>query len=88
MVQLTKYKDNMIPVGFMFIECEKGSEDQILEKLKFIKGVTYSYKVDKAYDIVVKVESDAIDQFTAAISGIRSLPGLLNTDTMIGFRKE
>ena len=78
----------MIPVGFMFIQCEKGSEDQILEKLKIISEVTYSYKVDKAYDIVVKVESEAIEQFAAAISRIRSLPGLLNTDTMIGFRKE
>ena len=78
----------MIPVGFIFIQCEKGSEDQILEKLKIISEVAYSYKVDKAYDIVVKVESEAIEQLAAAISRIRSLPGLLNTDTMIGFRKE
>jgi nitrate reductase NapAB chaperone NapD len=78
----------MIPVGFMFIQCTTGGEDAILEKVKTIPGVSYAFKVDKAYDIVVKVESDSLEKFTSAIAGIRATPGLLNTDTMIGFRKE
>ncbi len=78
----------MIPVGFMFIQCATGAEDAILEKVKAIPGVSYAYKVDKAYDIVIKVESDSLEKFTSAISEIRATPGLLNTDTMIGFRKE
>jgi DNA-binding Lrp family transcriptional regulator len=72
----------------MFIQCVKGVEDQILEKLKSIPEVSYSFKVDKAYDIVVKVESDSVEKFTAAIAAIRTTPGLMNTDTMIGFRKQ
>jgi nitrate reductase NapAB chaperone NapD len=71
----------------MFIQCKEGSEDQILEKIKFIPGVTYSYKVDKSYDIVVKIESETVDKFTDAIALIRKSPGILNTDTMIGFKK-
>lgn len=78
----------MIPVGFMFIQCTKGSEDKILEVMKSIPEVTYAYKVDKAYDIVIKLESDSLERFTSAITVVRSTPGLLNTDTMIGFRRQ
>jgi DNA-binding Lrp family transcriptional regulator len=78
----------MIPVGFMFIQCTKGSEDKILESIKSIPEITYAYKVDKAYDIVIKLESDSLERFTSAITVVRSTPGLLNTDTMIGFRRQ
>ncbi|HEV8387979.1 MAG TPA: Lrp/AsnC ligand binding domain-containing protein [Nitrososphaera sp.] len=78
----------MIPVGFMFIQCTKGSEDKILDVVRSIPEVTYAYKVDKAYDIVIRLESDSLEKFTSAITVIRSTPGLLNTDTMIGFRRQ
>jgi len=78
----------MIPVGFMFIQCTKGSEDKILDVVRSIPEVTYAYKVDKAYDIVVRLVSASLERFTSAITVIRSTPGLLNTDTMIGFRRQ
>jgi len=77
----------VIPIGFMFIQCKDGSEEGILEKVRSISGVVYAYKVDKSYDIVVKVESDSDEQFTSAIAAIRKVGDLLNTDTMIGFKK-
>jgi hypothetical protein len=77
----------MIPVGFMFIQCQKGSEERILQNVKSILEVSYAFKVDKSYDIVIKIESESFEKFTAAISRIRLSPGILNTDTMIGFRR-
>lgn len=76
----------MIPVGFMFIHCRKGDEDAILQRASHIDGVIYAYKLDKSYDIVVKIESDSAEKFTAAISLIRAIGGILNTDTMVGFK--
>ena len=78
----------MIPIGFMFIQCKEGSEDMLLEKIRRISGVVYVYKVDKSYDLVVKVESDSDEQFTSAIAMIRSAGDILNTDTMIGFKRQ
>jgi DNA-binding Lrp family transcriptional regulator len=72
----------------MFIQCAKGGEDKILDTVRSIPEVAYAYKVDKAYDVVIKVESDSLEKFTSAIAAIRTIPGLLNTDTMIGFRKQ
>jgi nitrate reductase NapAB chaperone NapD len=77
----------MIPIGFMFIQCREGSEDDILDKIRSIFGVAYVYKLDKSYDIVVKIESSSDENFTSAISAIRKVNGILNTDTMIGFKE-
>jgi hypothetical protein len=75
----------MIPVGFMFINCRQGSQDEILKQVRVIPEVKYAYKLDKSYDIVVKIESDS-ERFTSAISKIRATVGILNTDTIIGFK--
>lgn len=77
----------MIPIGFMFLECEEGAEDRLLLKVKEIQGVTYAYKVDKSYDLVIKIESESVEKFTLAIAQIRRLGNLLNTDTMVGFKE-
>lgn len=76
----------MIPVGFMFIECTQGLEDELLRKIKEIPAVSYAFKLDKTYEIVVKIESDSVEKFTSAISTIRSLGNIQNTDTMVGFK--
>jgi nitrate reductase NapAB chaperone NapD len=70
----------------MFIECAQGSQNDLLQRIREIPGVAYVYKLDKTYDLVVKVESDSIEKFTLAISQIRKLGHLLNTDTMVGFK--
>lgn len=77
----------MIPIGFMFIECKQGSENDILQKVREIPEVIYAYELDKSYDIVVKIESDSVEKFTSAISKIRAIANLLNTDTLVGFKK-
>lgn len=76
----------MIPLGFMFLQCVQGAQDEILEQLKSISGVAYAFKVEGSYDIVVKIESSSIEQFTVAISAIRKIPNILNTDTSVGFK--
>ena len=75
----------MIPIGFMFLQCIQGSEDAILRQVRSISGVAYAYKLDGSYDIVVKIESDSVEQFTRAIREIRKVPNILNTDTIVGF---
>ena len=81
------YRISMIPVGFMFIHCKQGSQDDVIRHVLDIPGIIYAYKLDKSYDIVVKVESDSVEEFTTAISKIRLIANMLNTDTMIGFKK-
>jgi len=76
----------MIPVGFMFLHCTQGSQDTILGQIRTVGGVAYAYKLEGSYDIVIKIESSSIEQFTDAIAAIRKVPNILNTDTIIGFK--
>ena len=76
----------MIPIGFMFLQCREGAEGAILESIRSIPGVAYAYKLDNLYDIVVKIESESVDQFTLSIGAIRKIANILNTDTMVGFK--
>jgi nitrate reductase NapAB chaperone NapD len=70
----------------MFLQCNEGSEDAVLGQIKSISGVAYAYKLEGSYDLVVKIQSDTIEQFTQAIAAIRKVPNILNTDTIIGFK--
>lgn len=76
----------MIPIGFMFLQCREGTEEAILESIRSIPGVAYAYKLESLYDLVVKIESDSVEQFTIAIAAIRKVANILNTDTMVGFK--
>jgi nitrate reductase NapAB chaperone NapD len=76
----------MIPIGFMFLQCNEGAEDAILQQIRSISGVAYAYKLEGSYDVVVKIESDTVEQFTQSIAAIRKVPNILNTDTIIGFK--
>jgi nitrate reductase NapAB chaperone NapD len=76
----------MIPIGFMFLQCREGTEEAILESIRPIPGVVYAYKLESLYDVVVKIESDSVENFTFAIAAIRKVPNILNTDTMVGFK--
>ena len=70
----------------MFIECVEGRQDELLRKIREVPAVSYAFKLDKTYHLVAKIESDSVEKFTAAISAIRGLGNLLNTDTMVGFK--
>ena len=73
-------------MGFMFIHCSEGAEEAILEKVRAVPGVAYGYKLDGVYDLVIKLESQSVEQFTLAIATIRKTSQILNTDTMVGFK--
>jgi nitrate reductase NapAB chaperone NapD len=70
----------------MFLQCNEGTEDAVLGQIKSISGVAYAYKLEGSYDVVVKIQSDTIEQFTQVIAAIRKVPNILNTDTIIGFK--
>ena len=57
-----------------------------MENVRSITGVAYAYRLDNLYDVVVKIESDSVEQFTLAIAAIRKVANILNTDTMVGFK--
>jgi DNA-binding Lrp family transcriptional regulator len=73
-----------MPIAFVLINAEIGSEGEVLEKLKEVKGVEEAYSVYGVYDVIAKVKADTMDKLKDLITwNIRRLPKVRSTLTMI-----
>jgi len=73
-----------MPVAFVLINAEIGSEDEVATELRKIGNVKESYVVYGVYDIVVKVEADSMDKLKEIVTWkIRRLDKVRSTLTMI-----
>ena len=72
-------------VGFVLITTEPGMEVSVREKVAEIDCVKGIWVVFGNFDCFVKVEADEESDLTEAIvKGIRSVPGIVDTRTLIG----
>ncbi len=73
-----------MPVAFVLINAEIGSEDEVGKELRKIPNVRESYIVYGVYDIVAKVEADSMDKLKEIVTWkIRRLDKVRSTLTMI-----
>ncbi len=73
-----------MPLAFVLINAEIGSEDEVLKEMKKIPNVKEAYVVYGVYDIVGKVEADTMDKLKEIITWkIRRLEKVRSTLTMI-----
>ena len=74
----------MLPLAFVLINAEIGSEDEVLQELRKIGNVKESYVVYGVYDVVAKVEADSMDKLKEIVTWkIRRLDRVRSTLTMI-----
>ena len=72
-------------MGFVLITTEPGEEISVREKVAEIDCVKGIWVVFGNFDCFVKVEADDESELTEAIvQGIRSVPGIVDTRTLIG----
>jgi len=73
-----------MPVAFVLVNAETGSEDEVVAELRKIENVKESYTVFGVYDVVAKVEAESMDKLTETITWkIRKLDKVRSTLTMI-----
>lgn len=73
-----------MPLAFVLINAEIGSEDEVVIELRKIGNVKESYVVYGVYDIVAKVEADSMDKLKEIVTWkIRRLDKVRSTLTMI-----
>lgn len=72
-----------MPVAFVLVNAELGTESELLNQLKAIEHVKYVYVLYGAYDLVVKVEAPDSETLKRTISNkIRQLKNVRTTLTM------
>ena len=47
-----------MPVAYVLINCELGSENEMIEKMRKVPEVVEVYRVFGVYDIIAKISSD------------------------------
>ncbi len=73
-----------MPEAIVLVNTDIGSEEEVLNKISTIEGVTEVYVVYGVYDLVVKVSASTTEELKDIISSkIRKLPNVRSTLTMI-----
>ncbi len=73
-----------MPLAFVLINAEIGSEDEVLKELRKLSNVKESYVVYGVYDVVAKVEAESMDKLKEIVTWkIRRLDKVRSTLTMI-----
>jgi DNA-binding Lrp family transcriptional regulator len=73
-----------MPIAFVLINAEIGSEGEVLAELKKVEGVEEAYSVYGVYDVIAKVKADSMDKLKDIVTWrIRRLNKVRSTLTMI-----
>lgn len=73
-----------MPLAFVLINAEIGSEDEVAGEMRKLGNVKESYVVYGVYDIVAKVEAESMDKLKEIVTWkIRRLEKVRSTLTMI-----
>jgi len=73
-----------MPLAFVLINTEIGSESEVLGSLRKIDAVEEAYMVYGVYDVVAKVRSDTMDKLKEIVTWhVRRLDKVRSTLTMI-----
>ncbi len=75
--------------AFVLINCELGSEESVITKLKSIQGVSEVHGTFGAYDILAKIESDRVESLRELITWkIRKIENIRSTLTLMGISEQ
>ena len=73
-----------MPMAFVLVNAEVGSEDNVVKELRKMPNVKESYAVYGVYDIVAKVEAESMDKLKEIITWkIRKLDKVRSTLTTL-----
>jgi DNA-binding Lrp family transcriptional regulator len=73
-----------MPTAYVLINCDLGSEEEIIKELKKLPEVIEVSGVYGVYDIIVKIKSDAMDKLRETITWhVRRIDKVRSTLTMI-----
>ena len=69
--------------AFVFLNCEFGSEPEIIDEMKGMSGVSETARVSGVYDIVAKVREESKENIVKLVKKIRAIANIKSSLTMI-----
>lgn len=73
-----------MPVGYVLLDCDLGSEEDVLDELQRIPEVTEASPIYGPYDIIVRVKSDSMEKLREVVTWqVRRIDHVKSTVTLI-----
>jgi len=73
-----------MPLAFVLVNAEVGSEGEVVKKLREIDNVKEAHLVYGVYDLIAKVEAETMDKLKDVIAQkVRKVPGIRSTLTLL-----
>ena len=73
-----------MPRAFVMINVKVGTDKEVVGRLRSFDHVAKVYEVYGVYDIVAEVQAESMEELREAVnSGVRQLPDVLATNTII-----
>jgi DNA-binding Lrp family transcriptional regulator len=73
-----------MPLGYVLINIELGSEEHVLGEVRKVPNVKECHRLYGIYDMIAKVEADSLDTLKQVVTWkIRRLEGVRSTVTTI-----
>jgi DNA-binding Lrp family transcriptional regulator len=69
--------------AFVFLNCDIGSLDTIIDELLTMNGVSYAHRTQGVYDIIVKLESGSQEELRNIIVKMRRIDAVHSSLTLI-----
>ena len=79
------YRDSI--VAYVLVVVSIGREFDVLDRIKRLEGITEAVVVYGEYDIVVRLEAGSMKEVDRVVTAIRSIPSVLRTVTLIGYKE-
>ena len=61
-------EEQELPIAFVLINTEIGSESEVLKALKGVEGVMEAYAVFGVYDVLAKITADSMDKLKEVVT--------------------
>jgi len=74
--------------AFVLLNCDMGTEPDILREISAMSGVSEAVQVSGVYDIVAKVSEESREDITKLVKKIRAVANIRSSLTMIVSKEE
>jgi len=74
--------------AFVLLNCDMGTEPDILREISAMSGVSEAVQVSGVYDIVAKVREESREDITKLVKKIRAVANIRSSLTMIVSKEE
>jgi DNA-binding Lrp family transcriptional regulator len=75
--------------AYVLINCDLDQKSEVMKELNQLPGISELVELDAAYDILIKLELETVDELKETIKGhLRKVPHIRNTIALVAIESK